>query len=357
MTKRPRSTVLCVGLSPAWQVTMEFDRFRVGEVNRACCITGSTGGKGTNVARAVATLGTRAIVVGFNGGHTGQLIMDDLRQRGVTCRFVRLPAPTRVATTILDRATGQVTELVEEAPTPAPAAWKQLHRQFNALLPGADLLTISGTLLPGAPATIYRDLVRAAGHHGIPVLIDSQKAPLLHALTARPLLAKMNVSELGATVGRALRTPSQIIAAGRELLARGARHVLVTHGAHGAWLVCPHHARQFQPPKVKTLNPIGSGDSVTAGIAVGLVKDQRMPDAVALGIACGTANAMTLTPATFEQNIARKLAKQIRIRSRSVGLPNAEYPTDRDRNADAPRAAHASRRLDTAMAACRSRTG
>jgi 1-phosphofructokinase family hexose kinase len=294
---------------------MEFDHFRMDAVNRCRAITGSVAGKGPNVAHAVAVLGARAIVVGFIGGHTGKLATADLRRHGVDCRFVRLPVPTRVCTTILDHSTGQITELVEEAPVPSRPAWQQFHRQFKALLPRADLLTISGTLLPGAPATIYRDFARAAGKLGIPVVIDSQKAPLLHALVAQPLLAKLNVHELGATVGRDLRTPSQIVAAGRELIARGAQHVLITHGARGAWIVCRGHARHFQPPKVKTLNPIGSGDSVTAGIAVGLLDGMRLPDAVARGIACGTANATTLTPATFEPRVARGLVKRIRVSS------------------------------------------
>ncbi len=294
---------------------MEFDHFAVGEVNRCRAITGSVAGKGPNVAHAAATLGARTVVVGFIGGHTGQLAMRDLRRHGVRCNFVRLPAPTRVLTTILDRSNGHVTELVEEAPQPDRKAWRAFHRRFQAQLPRASILTISGTLLPGAPATIYRDLARAATARGVPVLIDSQKAPLLHALGCRPLLAKLNVEELGATLGRELRTPRAIVAGARELLGRSAQHVLVTHGVRGAWLVAGKEAWHLQQPRVKTINPIGSGDSVTAGIAVGLLKGQPMLDAVALGIACGTANAMTLTPATFAPQVVRELVKKVRVKS------------------------------------------
>jgi tagatose 6-phosphate kinase len=260
----------------------------------------------------VATLGVRAVVVGFIGGHTGRLASADLQRHGVGCRFVRLPAPTRVCTTILDHATGEITELVAEAPTPSRAAWEQFHRKFRAQLPRARLLAIAGTLLPGAPATLYRDLARAAAAHGVPVLIDSQKAPLLHALSCRPLLAKLNVHELAATVAGSRRTPQSILAGTRRLLARGAQHVLVTLGARGAWLVSGDETWHLQPPTVRTVNPIGSGDSVTAGIAVGLVTGQPVLEAVTLGIACGTANAMTLTPATFDPRIARELKRRVR---------------------------------------------
>jgi len=52
----------------------------------------------------------------------------------------------------------------------------------------------------------------------------------------------------------------------------------------------------WKPPPVKAKNPIGSGDAMMAGIAVGLLQSQSIAEAVRLGIACGAANAMTVEP-------------------------------------------------------------
>jgi fructose-1-phosphate kinase PfkB-like protein len=38
-------------------------------------------------------------------------------------------------------------------------------------------------------------------------------------------------------------------------------------------------------------NPVGSGDCLLGGMAVGLVREKPFEDVLALGVACGTANA------------------------------------------------------------------
>ena len=55
---------------------------------------------------------------------------------------------------------------------------------------------------------------------------------------------------------------------------------------------------------MKAINPIGSGDSLAAGLASAILRGQRMPDAAKLGIACGAANAMTPCPVTSGQTMS-----------------------------------------------------
>jgi fructose-1-phosphate kinase PfkB-like protein len=52
----------------------------------------------------------------------------------------------------------------------------------------------------------------------------------------------------------------------------------------------------WRSPRVTAKNPVGSGDAMMAGIAVGLWRGESMVEAIRLGIACGAANAMTVEP-------------------------------------------------------------
>ena len=61
-------SVLCLGLTPAVQRTLVFERFAPGEVNRAVESHQTSAGKAVNTAVALAALGTPACVTGFNGG-------------------------------------------------------------------------------------------------------------------------------------------------------------------------------------------------------------------------------------------------------------------------------------------------
>lgn len=315
---QPRNTVLCIGVTPALQRTLQFDHVRRDEVNRALAVTTSPAGKGINVALVLSALGVRAIATGFAGGETGALVLRQLKARGVTPDFVATAAPTRICTTAIDGSDGTVTELVEEMTPPRPAEWRAFFARIATAIARYPLAVMAGALPPGVPATIYARLARLANGALCPMLIDSQKAPLLAALPARPLLAKLNAHELAATLDRPLHRESDVVRGARELIRRGAYWVLVTDGARPALLVSADRSFRIRPPEIRALNAVGSGDATTAGIAAALLDKDAMPDAVALGMACGAANAMTLTPADVDPRVARRLRRMVRVEERAA---------------------------------------
>ena len=305
-------SILCIGLTPALQELREFKSFRLGEVNRSPAIHRSAAGKGPNVARVLRQLGGQPLLLGFVGGETGRFITTSLRREGVPEKLVRTNQPTRICTTLFDHATGTITELVEEAQLPSRAAWQQFFRILDRRLVHARYAVIAGALMPGASPKIYRDIAQ----RGVPVIIDSQREPLLGVLEFQPLIAKLNVHELENTLGRKFPSENRILAGARELIAAGARHVIVTHGAAGAWLVTAEEAWHYQPPRIQPVNPIGSGDAVTAGICRQLERGLELPEAVRYGVACGSANALTLIAGTVELPTVRRLFRQVTVTHR-----------------------------------------
>ena len=308
-------TVLCIGATPALQRTMEFERVTRGDVNRARKVSTSPAGKAVNVAVVLRALGAQPVLTGFLGGATGATMRDLLAARGIGEQCVAVAAPTRICTTLMEDGCPGVTELVEEAATPDDGEWRTLFSRCRHLLPQAAFAVIAGALPPHSPVDIYAMLARAAREAGTPLLIDSQKQPLLAALTHGPLLVKLNVHELAITFGRPLRNRREIIGAAREIQHRGAQWVFVTDGARAAFLVGANGAQVFSPPKIRAVNAVGSGDATTAGIAAALLAGEPMPQAVTLGIACGAANALTLTPADVHAETARNLRSEIRVRA------------------------------------------
>lgn len=307
--------VLCIGATPALQRTMSFERVVRGDVNRARGVALSPAGKAVNVAIVLRELGANPLLTGFLGGPTGAQMRELLAARNVACDCVEVPACTRTCTTLVEAGKSDVTELVEEAATPDDAQWRALFGKCRALMPGSSYAVIAGALPPHSPVDIYAMLARAARETGTPLLIDSQKQPLLAALTHAPRLAKLNLHELGLTFGRSLRSHRDIVEAARELHRRGAQWVLVTNGARVAHLVGASGAFLVSPPKIKALNAVGSGDATTAGIVSGLLAGEPMERAVTLGLACGAANALTATPADVDPATARTLRDQITTRA------------------------------------------
>ncbi len=301
--------VLCLGLTPACQRTLVFDRFQLGEVNRARETHVSVGGKAVNTGLALALLRRPCVVTGLNGGATGRFVADYLAARGVACAFTRMAAPTRTCTTILDRASRVTTELVEEAPPPTEALLARFQATGTARLRRAAMAVICGTLPPGTPEDTWARFAATAQQAGVPLAIDSHAAPLLLALAHAPLLAKMNVRELEKTFNCACNGEAAVRGAARRLTAAGARWALITHGPQPALLVgADGTAWRLTPPALTSVSPIGSGDCVTAGVAHALLEGAEPVEAVRFGLGCGSANALTLCPADFTPMQARKLA-------------------------------------------------
>ena len=310
----PSAPVACLGLSPAFQRTLVLDGLHAGEVNRAQAALLSAGGKAVNAAVALARLRRHCIVAGFNGGDTGQFVASYLSARGVSSAFTRTPWATRTCTTLLDRASGNVTELVEEAQRPPAELFRRFVARGQALLRQASFGVLCGTLPAGVPEDLWLRFAAAARRSGVPLLIDSHAGPLLRALREEPLMARLNAQELAKTFGKTCHSEAQVMDAAGRLTSAGAAWALVTRGSQPAILRSrAGEAWRITPPQVRAVSAIGSGDCVNAGLAHALLQGKPMPEAVRFGLGCGSAQALTCTPADFVPATARKLGSACRV--------------------------------------------
>jgi tagatose 6-phosphate kinase len=224
---------------------------------------------------------------------------------------VETAAETRTCSTLLDLASGAVTELVEEGGALSAAEWAALEAQVRSRLPGAQIMLLAGKLPPDSPADAYARLMRLAHEAGVPALLDSQGEAVKAATPMRPLLVKMNAVELAATVGRHLSADADLVAGARELNAAGAEWVALTRGASPAWLVGPREQWEFRLPSLAPVNPIGCGDAMLAGTAAALARRNPMPEAVRYGLACGCAKALEMSNWGFDAERAARFAAEI----------------------------------------------
>lgn len=299
--------ILSAGLTPAWQHILQFDRLTVGEVNRARTALSCASGKVLNVAAAIHSLGADASLWCPIGGATGQQIAADFRNLGVPSRWLEVGTPTRVCTTLLDAATGTTTELVENAGPLTAAELERYADELPGLAAAGALVVLTGSLPDRTPAGYYRRLMQSVR---CPVILDIRGQDLLDCLPLEPLLVKPNRDELGWTVGRLLSTEREILAAMHELRDHGARWVVVSQGAGSLLASGPDGDYCVQPPRVEAVNPIGCGDSLAAGIAVGIAEQRPMIEAVRLGVAAAVENALDLLPARMTRAATdRRLAE------------------------------------------------
>lgn len=293
----PTRYVLTVTLNAAVDTTYVFDGFAAGGIHTVAEMTRVAGGKGNNVARVLKTLGAPVVATGFAGGQAGAFICETLQAEGVDVQYEPTPGESRTCFALVDRQGGTLTEIREKGPPIPLGAAEGFLARYRRLLEGAVSVVISGSQPPGIPADYYAQLVSAARSRGVFTVLDSSGKALADALAAWPDLVKPNRDELAEWAGRPWPGGDEgrgaALTAAAALRAAGPGAVAVTLGAAGLLYVGSEGTWAVRPPAITAVNPVGSGDSLVAGVTAGLFWGLPLPEALRLGVAAGTANALT----------------------------------------------------------------
>jgi 1-phosphofructokinase family hexose kinase len=306
---------LVVGPNLSVDQTVAVPRVRLGAIHRVPVILRLAGGKGTNLARALRTLGEDPVLCGFAGGPTGAAYTAYLRQEGIRHQLVTTRADTRVCFSIVDDASGAQTEFYEagmpvtaaeaaELVALAEAGMARLaDRAGRANAAGHGWVALTGSLPPGAPTDLYARLIVSAHRFGLRALLDAREPALGPAIAAAPDVLKINQNELATWAQHPLADPLAVAdAATLALAGRAGACAVITLGAGGAVAVAADRRWRILPPAdiaAKVRSPVGSGDSAAAGLLVGLRRALALPEAARLAVAAGTANASHLGAGRF----------------------------------------------------------
>jgi len=317
--------ILCLGPTPAAQRVMVFPKLKLDEVNRTAVTLDGVAGKAVNVAKVLKSLGQRPLVVTFLGGERGNELEIQLRKQRIALEYVKVAQPTRQCITVIDESARTQTELVQESSALPSLAYEKLIRAIRKRINECRALIMSGTIPPGGPADLYLQAARFANHAGRFTCIDAQGPALLMTLEGKPGLVKPNRIELAATLavnagrGRMLGviagqgSESAVKRAMIHLCELGAQRVVVTAGRQPTLAFDGQTFWKIASPKIKAVNPIGSGDAFTAALVWRLLRGDDLGEACRWGAAAGAANSLTLMPGEVRRRDVEKLVRQVQV--------------------------------------------
>nr|VFK14412.1 MAG: 1-phosphofructokinase [Candidatus Kentron sp. LPFa] len=315
--------ILSVGLSPAWQKILLFDRVRNGQVNRARVAKWCASGKVFNAGIAVHTLGGPGLILAPVGGPAQGAMTEELRALGVEHRFIGTKVATRVCTTIIEEATGSITELVEEGAPLSSDELERFHEAYREESKRARVVVAMGSLPQGTPVSFYRTLLRETP---CPIVLDFRGEGLLSVLDLNPLVVKPNREELEKTVGYPLPGDRALQDAMRSLNGKGAQWVVVTEGAGPIWVSSATEIYRIRPSPMaagQVVNPIGSGDAMAGAMAreignrimaTGMIGNGMfMVEAVRYGIVAARQNVRQLLPCRLDPTTLMAEASKVTV--------------------------------------------
>lgn len=304
--------VLTVTLHPALDKTLELAAWQPGQVLRPTACHLGAGGKGLNVARVLAAFGVPVVAHAPLAGHAGAFVAEAVAAAGVQMKATWLPqGETRTCLTLLLPDGGpQPTEIHDPHPWVDEGSFQALRQAVRAdLARGAAWLVLSGSLPPGLGPEAWEALLADAAEFGVPASLDTHGAGMA-AVAKGPALIKPNAPEASAYLGQA-PDPQAPEAALAALQALGAQAVLLSLGPDGAAYADATGAWACPAPEVQACNPVGSGDAMLAGFLAGRLQGLPLPEALALAVAAGSANAEAPRAAQVAPDRARTLAASL----------------------------------------------
>jgi len=315
-----RSRIMTVTPNPAIDVSMSTPEITPEHKLRCTDVRRDAGGGGINVARVLTRFGARCTAVYPAGPILGRLLRELLDEEGVTGVAIDVAGETRESFTVLERASGREFRFVLPGPHLQHSEWQACIDAVAACADAPAWVVGSGSLSAGVPDDFFARLARAARQRGARMVLDTSGAPLAAALEEGVYLVKPNLRELRELTGEALEDEADWARAAQSLVRAGKAELLaLSLGHRGALLAARDRVLRAPALPVEIASTVGAGDSFVAAMLWRLSSGGTLEEALAHGVAGGT--AALLAPGTrlaFEEDTER-LARRVEVRSLAAG--------------------------------------
>jgi biotin operon repressor BirA-like protein len=134
---------------------------------------------------------------------------------------------------------------------------------------------------------------------------------LTAAVGRSPELVKVNRSEAAELLG--CPEDSDLVEMATAIKVRSSGMAVLTDGVAGAVGCDGSRVLRARGPGVRGSYPVGSGDAFLGGLVAALDQGADLADGLALGMACGTANALIPGPGRLDRSTAYALAREITL--------------------------------------------
>ncbi len=306
--------ILSVTPNPCVDKTVFLKQMEVGKKNVCTGATTIPGGKGNNVARAVKALGEESATLVLVGGATGKHVVEMITKedRGA-CHPVWIEQNTRTITTVLEEGHRRQTPLFEPGPKVDLAEREIFVATVISHLPSTDILTLNGTVPDPLMQDCYARIITKAREAGVPTILDTHGPELELGLMAEPFMVKPNEAEAAEVVGFPLDSDQARWRAVDYFHEQGVQLVVLSLGQGGVMASDGNERFHVVPPAIEEVNAVGSGDSLVAGIAVGLKRGWPLEQTIIWGVSAGTANALSWNIGHFTEAEVKSIATQVTV--------------------------------------------
>ncbi len=302
--------ILTVTLNPCIDKSSTVAKLKPESKLRCTEVVHEPGGGGINVSKALKKLDTPSVALFPAGGHNGNMLCSLLDKEGIPYHGVDTRIETRENWVVLETSQNNQYRFTFPGREVEESVIRTLVDEIRNFSPA--FVVASGSLPPGLPDYFYGLIVKNAKAVGAKCIADTSGAALEALKGKGAYLIKPNIGELCSLLRVSYIQPNQVDDAAQQVIRDGYAEMLaVSMGAEGAWLVTKDEKHFAAAPRVPKRSTVGAGDSMVAGITYMLQQQRSLREALAFGVACGTAATMNEGTQLFKRADAENLYRMI----------------------------------------------
>ncbi len=303
--------VLTVTLNPCIDRTVVLEDFQYGALNRVKESRVDIAGKGINVSTVLNNLNYQTYCTGFCFKNDSEVFYSSLRNKGIGADFELIEGNLRTNIKLLNQ--GVLTELNEKGGLVTEESFERLLTKITTLIQQlrCETLVLSGSVPRGLGTDVYKKIIQRVKEQACTIktiVLDAEGSLLAEGLTAGPTIIKPNLFELEQHFQTSLRTKEDMIHTARKIIEGGVPYVCVSLGKDGAILLDEKNAYFGAAPSVEIKGLQGAGDSMVAGLCIGLQQQESSEEMLRRALALAAASisrsgTLLATKIEYEQYI------------------------------------------------------
>lgn len=307
--------ILTITANPSVDISYNIENLKIDDVNRVELVNKDAGGKGIHVSYVLSELGEKVTNSGFVGGKLGEFIEKRLDERKISHDFIKLEDETRNCIAIIHD--NNQTEILEKGPKLELEKEKEFLDHLEKISKNIEIINISGSLPKGLDASFYQKIIKFAKENKIFVSLDTSGNTLKEIVKGeiKPDLIKPNETEIKDIIEKEFPENEEEI---RKIFDKSPLkdipYVIISQGKDGAIFKIKNKIYKAKVPKVKAINPVGSGDSTLAGALSAIYNKEDDQDFIKKSMTCGLLNVLNEEIAHININDFDKYKEKIEIK-------------------------------------------
>jgi len=305
--------IVCTLFNPTVDVVYRVDNFELGSTLLDTPSSAVPSGKGLNVARVIATLGEEVAVAGLIPQNDMLRFSSFIEECGITPFLYEAMGSARVNITLSDKQRDCITHINSASASLPPRIQDEFLNFLEQRSEKDNYWCFSGSLPSGFDNDVYSRVINMCKDKGANTLLDTRGIALKMGARARPMMIKPNLIELQEFFGEEIKGVHHIALSAKKFIDMGIAYVFVSLGNDGMIAIHGNDCLLCSPPDVKTVDTVGCGDALAAGILVAQKRNFSFIETCRLAIACGTSKSMHEGPGIVTRDEVWQLMEDVKI--------------------------------------------